>query len=62
MGIAIKGYCIAQVLFPKPATLAQSVSPAKQKALGGIRRGEDEEKFDPRFFQCGVYGSHLKDV
>lgn len=61
VGMAIGAYCLTRIFFPKPAALTPIVSPARQKALEEMRRREDEEEFDQRFFQYGVYGSHLRD-
>jgi len=61
VGMAIGAYCLTRIFFPKPAALAQINSPARQKKLEEMRRREDDEEFDQRFFQHGVFGSHLND-
>jgi len=61
VGMAIGAYCLTRIFFPKPAALAPASSPARHKKLEEMRRREDDEEFDQRFFQHGVFGSHLRD-
>jgi len=59
LGIALAAYCLKRIFFPSQKVPVQTPSSERQKALEDMRRREDEEEFDQRFFRYGFFSDHL---
>jgi len=59
LGVALAAYCLKRIFFPNPEALVKTPSAERKKALEDMRRREDEEEFDQRFFRYGFFSDHL---
>jgi len=59
LGAALTTYCLKRIFFPSPETPIQTPLSERKKALEDMRRREDEEEFDQRFFRYGFFSDHL---
>ncbi|MCF6217696.1 MAG: hypothetical protein L3J94_02865 [Gammaproteobacteria bacterium] len=61
LGVALTIYCLKRIFFPRPETRIQTPSFERKKALEDMRRREDKEEFDQRFFDMGFLAITCKN-